>query len=375
MSGKAATSPWVYGCFGSVKTSTVLPTSIIFPPYMMATLSHVSAITLRSWEIRIMERWSSFRSRSRSSRIWAWIMTSRAVTGSSAITSFGSQARAIAIITRWRMPPENSWGKSRRRSRLIPTSSRSSPTRFIASSSSTFSWRMIGSAICRPMLRTGLSEFIAPWKMIEMSFHRIRWIDSSDSLTRFRPLNRISPLTILPLYGSRRMTASAVVVLPQPLSPARPSASPSPRSNETPWTARTVPAWVVYSMKRSLTSSRPSLPPPEARVQDLIEGVSEQVEAEHEEDDAQTRDDEPPRVIEDRVVLDRLRDDASPAHGVGRPEAEEREDALRQDRDGDREDRVREDQGERVRKDVSDQDPRARGADHLRPLDEHPFLD
>src|SRR6266849_6540373 len=208
-------------------------------------------------------------------------MTSKAVTGSSAITSFGLQARAIAIITRWRMPPENSWGKSRRRSRLIPTSSRSSPTRFIASSSSTFSWRMIGSAICRPMLRTGLSEFIAPWKMIEMSFHRIRWIDSSDSLTRFRPLNRISPLTILPLYGSRRMTASAVVVLPQPLSPAR--------------------------------------------VQDLIEGVSEQVEAEHEEDDAQTRDDEPPRVIEDRVVLDRLRDDASPAHGVGRPEAEERE--------------------------------------------------
>ena len=35
MSGKAATSPCVYGCFGSVKTSTVLPTSIIFPAYMI----------------------------------------------------------------------------------------------------------------------------------------------------------------------------------------------------------------------------------------------------------------------------------------------------------------------------------------------------
>ena len=42
-----------------------------------------------------------------SSRICAWIVTSRAVVGSSAISSRGSQASAIAIITRWRMPPEN----------------------------------------------------------------------------------------------------------------------------------------------------------------------------------------------------------------------------------------------------------------------------
>jgi hypothetical protein len=37
----------------------------------------------------------------------AWIVTSSAVVGSSAISSFGLQASAIAIITRWRMPPEN----------------------------------------------------------------------------------------------------------------------------------------------------------------------------------------------------------------------------------------------------------------------------
>jgi hypothetical protein len=36
----------------------------------------------------------------RSSRIWAWIVTSRAVVGSSAISSFGSHDSAIAIITR-----------------------------------------------------------------------------------------------------------------------------------------------------------------------------------------------------------------------------------------------------------------------------------
>ena len=42
-----------------------------------------------------------------SSSTCAWIVTSRAVVGSSAIRSFGLQASAIAIITRWRMPPEN----------------------------------------------------------------------------------------------------------------------------------------------------------------------------------------------------------------------------------------------------------------------------
>ena len=36
------------------------------------------------------------------SRIWAWMVTSRAVVGSSAMSSSGSQASAIAIITRWR---------------------------------------------------------------------------------------------------------------------------------------------------------------------------------------------------------------------------------------------------------------------------------
>ena len=48
------------------------------------------------------------RSSSISSSICAWIVTSSAVVGSSAISSSGSHARAIAIITRCRIPPE-SW--------------------------------------------------------------------------------------------------------------------------------------------------------------------------------------------------------------------------------------------------------------------------
>jgi len=42
-----------------------------------------------------------------SSMIWAWMVTSKAVVGSSAMRMSGSQASAMAIMTRWRMPPEN----------------------------------------------------------------------------------------------------------------------------------------------------------------------------------------------------------------------------------------------------------------------------
>ena len=43
-----------------------------------------------------------------SSRICAWMVTSSAVVGSSAMSSSGLVESAIAIITRWRMPPD-SW--------------------------------------------------------------------------------------------------------------------------------------------------------------------------------------------------------------------------------------------------------------------------
>ncbi len=42
--------------------------------------------------------------------ICAWTVTSSAVVGSSAMSSFGSQDSAIPIITRCRMPPDSSCG-------------------------------------------------------------------------------------------------------------------------------------------------------------------------------------------------------------------------------------------------------------------------
>ncbi|KAG1431800.1 hypothetical protein G6F57_022893 [Rhizopus arrhizus] len=52
---------------------------------------------------------SRCRSRIRS-MIAAWTVTSSAVVGSSAISNCGRHARAMAIITRWRMPPDKSPG-------------------------------------------------------------------------------------------------------------------------------------------------------------------------------------------------------------------------------------------------------------------------
>src|SRR5699024_5818048 len=84
-------------------------------------------------------------------------VTSRAVVGSSAITSFGSRVRAIAMSTRWRWPPESSCGKEfRMRCASTPTSSSSSesergpPPR-------------VSCAIWERISIEGLSELSASW--------------------------------------------------------------------------------------------------------------------------------------------------------------------------------------------------------------------
>ena len=72
-------------------------------------------------------------SRRRIPRISAWVVTSRAVVGSSHSRSFGSTVRAPAIITRCSMPPESSCGYCRRcRSASSSPTARSSSTARVA---------------------------------------------------------------------------------------------------------------------------------------------------------------------------------------------------------------------------------------------------
>ncbi len=79
------------------------------PPYITTTRSAISATAPMSCVISSTRRAASRACSSRSrSKICACTVTSSAVVGSSAISTSGSQASAMAIITRWRMPPE-SW--------------------------------------------------------------------------------------------------------------------------------------------------------------------------------------------------------------------------------------------------------------------------
>ena len=95
-------------------------------------------------------------------RICAWIVTSSAVVGSSAIKSVGSHAMAKAIITRCRMPPDSWCGYSHSRCDAAGISTSSSMRSAWASAalrSSPLCSRTL-SAICSPMVNTGFKLVI-----------------------------------------------------------------------------------------------------------------------------------------------------------------------------------------------------------------------
>ena len=64
-----------------------------------------------------------------------------------------------------------------------------------------------------------------------------------------------------PLFGSRPMIDSAVIVLPQPDSPTMPSVSPSSTWNDTPSTACTMPFLSWISVRRSSICKSATFPP------------------------------------------------------------------------------------------------------------------
>ena len=102
---------------------------------------------------------------------------------------------------------------------------------------------MIGSAICSPTLRTGLSALMAPWNTMEASAHRTARSRPQLAWVRSSPWKRTLPSTRAPT-GSNRSSESAIVDLPDPDSPATPSVWPASRSKSTPRTARTSAALV-----------------------------------------------------------------------------------------------------------------------------------
>ncbi|RPK51198.1 hypothetical protein EES40_04380 [Streptomyces sp. ADI93-02] len=142
----------------------------------------------------------------------------------------GSRASAIAIMMRWRIPPENWWGKSPTRCRAAGMRTRSISSIALALASPRDIPRCTTniSPSCAPTLRTGFSEDSASWKIMAISWPRIRRRSSFLSFSRSRSLKRISPPLIRPGGMSRMpMIAWAVTDLPEPDSPSTARVSPS----------------------------------------------------------------------------------------------------------------------------------------------------
>ena len=122
---------------------------------MTVTRSLIPATTPRSWVIMMIAAPVSCCAFFSTSSTCAWIVTSRAVVGSSAMMTSGSLAIAIAIIARWRMPPENSNGNDLTRCSGfgMPTRSSSSMARCQAASFEVpLLWIWIASTIWSPIV-------------------------------------------------------------------------------------------------------------------------------------------------------------------------------------------------------------------------------
>ncbi len=174
------------------------------------------------------------------------MVTSRAVVGSSAMRSSGSHASAIAIITRWAIPPDISSGYdlTRRSGSGMPTIWSSSTARLRAALWVMSRWSSRTSPICVPTSHTGLSDDCGCWKIMLIRLPRIFRISSVGSLSRSLPSNTTSPASVIPGDATSRMIERLVTLLPHPDSPTRPMISPRSTWKSMPSTARTTPSRV-----------------------------------------------------------------------------------------------------------------------------------
>ena len=166
--GSAASSLRVYSWVGAVNICRLRPASTISPLVITHTRLAMLRTMPRSWVMSSMAMFSCACRSLSNCRICAWMVTSSAVVGSSAISNCGSLASAMAIITRWRWPPESSWGYAPRRlsASCRPTSCSSSKVRSRASLAESRLWTTSASPTCLAMTCSGLRDVIGSWKIM-----------------------------------------------------------------------------------------------------------------------------------------------------------------------------------------------------------------
>ena len=172
------------------------------------------------------------RARMSSSRLTtcAWIETSSAETGSSATSRFGRRIRARAMPMRWRWPPENSCGK--RSAAACGQPDQGQRLRHAGGARLAAERRVHGCSsgaptICSTRMR-GLSEAYGVLEdQLHVAAERAQSAGWSDAVMSV-PSKRMVPA----LAAVRRSTQRPTVVLPDPLSPTRPSTSPRPMAKD-----------------------------------------------------------------------------------------------------------------------------------------------
>ncbi len=172
------------------------------------------------------------RSRCRSTsrrRICAWIVTSSAVVGSSAISSAGPHISAMAIMTRWRNPPESWCGywPSRSAGAVMPTFSSSSTARSRAAARDE---PAVAAVHLGELVADGVGRIERRHRLLEHHRHAVAaqlgQTRGGQAAQAPRPGTPAGAPGALRPAAAGPSARSAVIDLPQPDSPTRHSVSP-----------------------------------------------------------------------------------------------------------------------------------------------------
>src|SRR5271157_2842846 len=186
------------------------------------------ATDTRSWEMYRTALPMLRLSSAKSLMISVCVMTSRALVGSSAISSAGECMIAMAISTRCACPTLICAGKRSRNSRSC-----GSPTLFRAPSIAAArlllvpcAWAFHASASWVPIRNAGFKLESGLCRTKAISRPRMLRISRSDAASKSRPRNSRRPAALPPLQASSFRMANAMVLFPEPLSPTSPRISP-----------------------------------------------------------------------------------------------------------------------------------------------------
>ena len=182
----AASSSTVYGCCGALddarRRARLDDRAAAHHEHVVGDDRHEGDVVGDEQQRRVLARRSARRAaRARS----ACTVTSSAVVGSSAMSSAGRQARAMAMPMRWRCPPDSWCGYARTRARPARAGRRGRTARWRRRRPRPRPcpwWRRSGSAICLPTRISGLSAVSGFWNTIAICSPR-----SAESSRSRRP--------------------------------------------------------------------------------------------------------------------------------------------------------------------------------------------